>query len=230
MIKVFKKLGNSFRSISGYVWLITVAIPTALTFASGIYEEIGLTASITLTTATFVLGILLVISISYIHENFSPSSKPITIIDLMNRALKCGWNITEDNLEILDLMDALHEAGCRGDLVFCGRRADSDFDNLVRNRPRVNIPRDEWEGLYIDWSPGLITSDGTIEIAQENFLIAAVMRTSQRGYAYKDLHIVGNKGLNKWLRKAKKDYCGRRQKQEEEREARFERLKPLLEN
>lgn len=223
--KFIEKWGIRAGGIKGLLSLGGSIIIPIGTFLSGIYENIGLTASIVLTAFSFTIGVWLVIGVLKLIEILFPPKHPIPLLDAINKSQKYGWRILEDNLDILDLLDALRAAGRRGDIIFEGKKTGhTSLDSLTINQPSVNIPQEHWDNFWIDWSH-LYKRDGTkiLGFNGDNFQIQSYEIGKRYGNGYKDLHIkVDN--LGKWLRTAKKKFQGRRQKQAKDREKQWEDL------
>lgn len=119
------------------------AVPTIMTFASGLYEHIGLAASITLATATLAVGVWLVIGIIQLKEIVSPNEIPTPLLDIFKKAEKYGWDFKVDGgLQILDFVRAIKQSGFDGELVFKGCAKTSLPESMNRQELFRNISKD----------------------------------------------------------------------------------------
>ncbi len=208
-----------------------VITPQILIFASGIYEEIGLTATIVLLLAGFVFSVWFIIGCYKLYEMAFPPKRPISFIDFIKKSQKYGWRVSEDNFDILDLIDALKDFAANGEIIVSGKEArPNDFDSLTINKPCTDIPKELWTKLSINW-PGLFKRMDTrpLEFQNNNFLISAYIIGDGSSNRYKDLHIKSD-NLPRWFKIAKKEFLGRRQSQELERKRRFQGLEEGISN
>lgn len=229
MIKAFIQLGNIGRSLSWWGYFIVATLPPVLINISGYYEKVGLTYSILFTILALICGLVLAILISIAIERFFPPKKPIPLLDVFKLANNKGWNLLKGNsLDIIDLIDALREAGSRGDLIFCGRENISEYGDLTRNHPKTDIPPDYWKNFNIAWGGAFQIMNGEIRgFSDNNFNLQSQKFGKIEGSIFKDLHVI-SPNINKWLKNAKNDYQGRRaiqseanKKQQEEMEKYF---------
>lgn len=167
-----------------------------------------------------VLFVCIIKLVDFIDEQFS--SRPIPLLDVINKSTKYGWKILEDNYDILDLLDALRAYGRDGYVIFRGKTS-SYSDIITINQPAVEIPKEHWDTFWIDWSH-LYKHDGAkiLGFQGENFRIQSYEMGSSK-VGYKDLHLVVS-NLGKYLKRAKKEFGGRRERQEAEQKKRREEL------
>lgn len=130
-----------------------------------------------------------------------------------------GWNLLDrDSLEIIDFMDALKDAGYRGDLTFCGKRSNhNDLDVLTINKPRENIAQEYWGKAQISWHKAYKwENNARLEFLEDNYHIQTYEIKKRFGDGYKDIQVLSD-NIEKWIKKAKKEFSGRRQIQEDNR-------------
>lgn len=131
---------------------------------------------------------------------------------------KNGWDILNGSLHILDLIDALREAGHSGEIKFRGKLAGAtDFDSLTRNKPFTDIPKEQWIYLNIDYYRALRLETSPIKGKYNNYEMNAFTNGLSPSKMYKDVHVIVP-NLKSWLKVARKEYLGRRQFQSQERQ------------
>lgn len=128
---------------------------------------------------------------------------------------KFGWRTTGQNdLEVIDLIQSLRQAGAEGSVRFRGRRIRYRDSELVSREPLIDIPKEHWIDYALDWGP-FITS--TIE---ENKSVAT-MNPNQpshnvRDGGYADIHINRRAG-EYWLRSGALAFKGQTEREEKVR-------------
>ena len=212
MFEKIKECGNWFRSLSGWWYFGIVIVPAILTITSGIYESIGLTASIALTMCTLVIGIILIICIIHLKEMLFLSHNAIPILEVFKISKKCGWNLRDANHDILDLCHALEEAGLNGHIKFEGSKDGID-EEFLRMNYKESIPKEHWRDFDIDWTNAFIPR-GSIDSGYkaDNFNIRSSGSFGIRTDGdYNDLHVY-HLNIKKWLRNSAKMHKGRHNK------------------
>jgi len=103
--------------------------------------------------------------------------QPMPMLDFMRLAQQRGWRVTgQHNLEAVDLMDGLRQAGSDGAIRFWGRRKE---DRVVSE-----IPRDHWREYEFDWTS--VTS-ATQNVATRTYTLRRPDARYEGGYA--DIHL-----------------------------------------
>lgn len=227
--KYIQNFGVFLAGIKGWIWGVML-LPTFLVFLSGLYENIGLTATLTLATFSFACCIGIAIGIIKILDIFFPSHKPIPVIDVYKNAEKNGWNFKiDDGLQIIDFTKALKQSGLDGNIIFRGRTHTSNFDELARNEPFVNIPKEHWYNYEVDlthfyqWNKQAQSQ----QFIEDNFLASSYSMGNdvrdEKQLNYNDLHVIGvNK---KWYKNAAHLHKGKQLKLEINRKKKWEEFK-----
>ncbi len=126
-------------------------------------------------------------------------SRLMTIVELRNEAKSAGWNFIDPSIQILDLADALREAGSLGDLVIFGRK-DQMFGDLQRRQPLVEIPATHWSE---NWINAVFLTD---ESGRDDNYDVRSYSVDTKGFC--DLHVERQQAL-KWLRLEASLHIGR---------------------
>jgi hypothetical protein len=229
MHSLFIKIGLILKSIDGFWWFLTTVAPTVLVFSLGIYEKIGLTYSVALTFVMLTAGVFFAIGIKVSIEMFRPTNKLISLLFFLQIASKKGWNILgKDSLEIIDIADALREAGSNGDLIFYGREvARNVSETIAMNKPRLEIPQEVWRDYSIQ-TLAAVDYNGQKKFAEDNYSVLACNLGDRDQVQYKDLHVY-SRNAEKWIKATQKYFKGRRQIQKNERDKHLELLNDMME-
>lgn len=128
----------------------------------------------------------------------------IPLLEFIELAENDGWDISgRDNLQILDLLDGLNQAGGDGDIRFWGRLNRNQFDSLARAERLIPIDVKHWVDFQIEPSAAITGS--------ENFktLTYDPRQTANRTAGYIDLHLE-REAAKTWLRLKAKSFQGLR--------------------
>jgi hypothetical protein len=107
------------------------------------------------------------------------------ILDFVQLAARRGWRVLgEQNLEAVDLMDGLREAGSGGTIRFWGRFDKNGNRFLIDNEIRVQIPAKHWRVYEFDWTSVLSAKDN---LETCTYTLRNPNRRYQNGYA--DIHL-----------------------------------------
>jgi hypothetical protein len=134
----------------------------------------------------------------------SLSCDRISILELMRFAEMQGWKIAgENNLEAVDLMDALRQAGVDGLIQFWGKKYGGQWVNDV---PLVMIDKTHWQDFQFDWQSVIGATENKTTRTYNFFSIK-----DRYSGAYFDIHADAN--ATAWLATQYAiSFKGRRQK------------------
>lgn len=124
--------------------------------------------------------------------------------DLVSHAESLGWDITgKTNLQIIDLIDALAQAGIDG-LRFWGKPQRYSSYELARNERLCPIPAEHWRDYTIDCQ-SLVQSESNATI------VSYTLHTlnDRRAGGFADIHVERERGLA-WLESDASNWKGRR--------------------
>jgi hypothetical protein len=126
-------------------------------------------------------------------------------LSFLDQADESGWDTTgKTNVEILDLLDGLRQAGLDGDIKFFGKRNHRrGFETLTVREPLRPIDMHHWAEFEIYLPP--------LAYRRDNFDV----RTQRLGVkdiyegGFSDLHLDGQAAVS-WLKIAAATWKGRR--------------------
>lgn len=142
------------------------------------------------------------------NEQVTPGR--ISLVDFMKEAELQGWKFQgEQNLEVLDLLDGLRQAGSDGALHLWGRFNRYGNRTLIETEVLAPIASDHWRDYSLDVL-SVLASDGNGGTVTYN-----LHNTSNR-YAggYADIHLDKDAACS-WLTSAALDFKGRRERQKQ---------------
>lgn len=129
-----------------------------------------------------------------------PRIELMPLIALRDLAAKNGWRM--GSLHVLDFVRALDEAGARGLLKFYARRnPDNTARELLRDRPREEVPSEEWKNLRV-CTDGIMNYD-----CKDNADTSLRCRRPHLDRAYSDVH-VERAAAKRWLRREAPQFRG----------------------
>ena len=162
--------------------------------------------------ATVLLTIFWPLNIPFIKKE--KTGKRISFLDLAKLAHKEGWDMMEDAVEVINLKDAILQSAIDGDIKLYGKpRGNPCSENFTKNAPLQEVPNDYFARCNLGTLYIYALREGTTEItgfANDNYKAYLQTADSQKT-TYQDIHIK-SENIKKWLKNAKKDYQGRRQK------------------
>lgn len=128
------------------------------------------------------------------------------LLELRALAERRGWNM--GSLHVRDFMRALDHAGAGGLLKFHGKQsADTDLQDILRDKPPVEVPLHEWRNLRV--SPnGLMDPD-----CQDNLATELHKENPWGERVYSDVHVERAKAP-KWLRTNAARFRGQHEKED----------------
>ncbi len=133
----------------------------------------------------------------------------ITFVDFRNIVRdQFHWNVSgERNLEAVDLLDGLRQAGVDKTIQFWGRRRR--YNNLVLDRedPLVEIPSDHWKDFQFEW--------GSAITAGENIDVTTYNRSAKNWAqgSFFDIHLHREEAIE-WMNSTAKAFRGKRDREE----------------
>jgi hypothetical protein len=149
-----------------------------------------------------------------------PEKMPI--LEFMHLAARRGWQILgEQNLEAVDLMDGLREAGSEGIIRFWGRLDKNGNRFLIENEIRVQMPAKHWRDYELDWTSVLSAKDN---LETRTYTLRKPTRRYHHGYA--DICLDRAAAIG-WLKTEAMAFRGRRDGIEQQREAERARRRAL---
>lgn len=175
--------------------------------------------------AWFTVGAILIVTTLFVHSYFSAKlppnavaavtlskpklgvSKPkrITLKHLIGIAEKQGWDMDgQHSMHILDLADAIRQAGLDGDLTIWRKVYREGLPELSKTAPLDIIPKTDWKNSVIDIASYMkAKSNFEIQTRREN-------TKDTKTPIYCDLHFPTNEVIE-WLKNEAIDYRGRRE-------------------
>jgi hypothetical protein len=149
-------------------------------------------------------------------------SEKMPILEFMQLAARRGWRILgEQNLEAVDLMDGLREAGSEGTIRFWGRLDKNGNRFLIENQIRVLIPVKHWRDYEFDWISVLSAKDN---LETRTYTLRNPNRQYQNGHA--DIYLDRAAAI-RWLKYEAIAFRGRRNGIEQRRQVERARLRAL---
>jgi hypothetical protein len=122
-----------------------------------------------------------------------PKDRWIGLVEVRDLARNSGWDFTKEPLLLLDLKNALSEAGRLGTLTFIGRPYEGLSDRYSYAQARIEIPKESWANMQV--SP-----DGFIDLdCHDNAQTRVHLRNPIGKDAYTDIYIDRRAG-KLWLR------------------------------
>ncbi|MFH1158748.1 MAG: hypothetical protein V1721_07725 [Pseudomonadota bacterium] len=196
---MLQKIGNILRSISGWWWVGTVPLPTAATFIGGIYEGIGIAASITFTMATLAFGVIMTYYGHLLYDSLLPDRSPKPIVAILKKLEKMGCNFLDDSHQIIFFAQEVRQAALDGGVAVWGKNPKYQCEDLNKSEPLLQIPLDHWKDNKLDAISCVMCGslDGKIiGIKMDNFQVRSYAGGSQKT-GFVDVRLVSN---NKWLK------------------------------
>lgn len=122
------------------------------------------------------------------------------------------WSISgEHNLEAVDLMDGLRQAGLDATIRFWGRSNRYGNVSLDRNEPLVAIPPEHWRDFQFDWGAAIKATDNS-EVTTYN-----IHQFDNRSrHSYFDIHVHRGEAIA-WMNSEGATFRGRRDAEERKR-------------
>lgn len=147
--------------------------------------------------------IVVIASLEYaFRRNPSAGVARISLVTLRDKASMQGWNFSDPNsLHIIDLCDALRQAGLDGTLRFWGKSNRDLPSDLLDGEPLVEIPAEHWKNFWIDWT--------ALAQAQDGKLAFTYYPGGSKQEGFVDVHVSKN-ALGSWLKVDAAKYRGRR--------------------
>lgn len=146
-------------------------------------------------------------------ENLITKEDRVSMIDLAKKAKSVGWDQLADSMESINLKDAILQSAIDGDIKLYGRpRGNPYSERYTRNSPLQQIPSDYFTQCNLGILELYALKQGTTEItgfANDNYKV--YLQTADREKTYQDIHVKAD-NIKKWIRNARKEYQGRRQK------------------
>jgi hypothetical protein len=122
-----------------------------------------------------------------------PKDKWIAMLELRDVAGKQGWDFKQDSLQLLDLMNAISEAGRLGTLMFIGRPYEGLSDRFLYAQARIEIPKEAWANMQL-------SADGFIDLDCADNAKTRLQRRNPIGEdVYADIY-ADRRAAKLWLR------------------------------
>jgi hypothetical protein len=120
------------------------------------------------------------------------SSHRVSLIDFVARAGKKGWDVSGQNVQIMDLLRGLREAALAGQIRMWGRPVRSAPDAVVRTELHRQIPPDHWKDFEVDV--------GTVASRDDNFDTRScdLRRSDRHSGGFLDIYLDRQAALD-WL-------------------------------
>ncbi|WP_119303892.1 hypothetical protein [Dongia deserti] len=155
------------------------------------------------TAVVIVVGAIIVGYAILVHP-VAPEKRTqrVPLRAIMADAVAEGWDFTSDHsLQLLDIADAIRQAGADGELRIWGRNRKGDFDPLTLAEPLLLLPPEHWRDHQIDPMP-LIGP-------YEDIDVCSYRPGGDRDRPYADLHVDRDEARH-WLRTSAAKFKGRR--------------------
>lgn len=133
----------------------------------------------------------------------------ITFLEFRDIAQEHGWSVKgQHDLEILDLLNGLKQAGADGAIQFWGRFDRYGNGSLIHREALTPINKEHWYDFQFEWGSA-VNSDLNEHVATWNFG-KTDDRTAGR---YADIHLDGD-AATEWLTQAARDFKGREERRQ----------------
>jgi hypothetical protein len=138
-------------------------------------------------------------------HSLAPSIDRMPFTELLSVAASLGWDFSGDSLHLLDLQEAVRQAGADGTLSVWGKLARFSSENLLRMEPFEKIPSDHWKEHHVH----LFAARNADNFSVYSWSPAA-KPFGTRGYV--DLHIESTQAMS-WLRRDAAQFKGKTKSQ-----------------
>lgn len=172
----------------------------AVAAVSGAHEEWSPTL-IGLAVLVAFVGVLILWNLLEARFAGARPIKRMPMLELRNLAAKRGWDfVSGTSLHVLDLVDAIRQAGVDARLMFYGRPDRNMFRSLTEAEPLDAITREHWKEFQIEAM--------SFMRAEKNFDIKtySMRQSHEKGFA--DVHV--DRAAIRWLRTEAEAWKGRR--------------------
>lgn len=144
----------------------------------------------------FFFGLGALIFLWSLYEFYRVHTAPVlpqrlTITAIRDKAARQGWTFEDPSLQIIDLTNALRQAGMDGALKFWGRPITGPFDKLVRDEPLILLEPAIWRTHQFSY--------GMLGELEDNFYCRITDPINQNAMKYGDIHVEKVTGL-RWLK------------------------------
>ena len=137
------------------------------------------------------------------------SANRMSLLDFMKLAAERGWDVTgQHNLQGVDLLDGLRQAGVDGSLQLWGRLNRYGNRALITDEPLVSIDASHWRDFRFDWGSALT---GSANIETQTYNLHKMSEPYTGGYV--DVHL-NKASATRWLETSARSYKGARDREE----------------